>query len=124
MFLIFVTINHSSYSVMSDYLLDSKYVIIDAYLAVYYLGIALIFALLFIRNILDIHKYKKIYSFSNIFIIVTIICMIISTKENYLIKYSSYLIFFAFMFIQFIVIFTLIKKAPPPSKIYIYWLDY
>jgi hypothetical protein len=62
---IFFTIwNHNSYTSMGLYtiplLFPWSFLEIDAYLAIFYLGLINIFAILFTRNFLNIKKYKKI----------------------------------------------------------------
>jgi two-component sensor histidine kinase len=122
LYLFFVTLNHSSYSIMLDYILGEKYSHIDAYLAIYYLSFASIFAFLFIKNILNINRYKVLNIITNIFIILNILLMMFSSINNYLIEYSTHLMFVGFVFVIYLTIFSLIKKHPLAKYIFLAWI--
>ena len=122
LYLFFVTLNHSSYSIMLDYLISSKYTYLDAYFAIYYLSFAVIFAFLFIKTILNINQYKILSAIINILIGSNIILMLLSTTNNYLIEYSTNLLFIGFIFIFYLTVHSLIKKHPLSKYIFIAWL--
>lgn len=122
LYLFFITVNHSSYTIMLDYILGEKYTHIDAYLAIYYISFATIFAFLFIKNILNINRYKILNIITNILIILNILLMMFSSINNYLIEYSTHLMFVGFVFIIYLTIFSLIKKHPLAKYIFLAWI--
>ena len=122
LFLFFIMINHSSYSVMLDYIISSPTLTkLEAYLAVYYLGIATILGLLFIQNILDINRFKILKYITYTLIFINIILMLLSTNNNYLIESATNLIFVVMIYIYFLSIYSLIKKHPLSKYIFAAW---
>lgn len=121
LFLFFIALNHSSYSIMLDYIITEKYTHVDAFLSIYYLSFSTIFALLFISSILNIKNYKSLMRITYILLISIILLMIVSTKENYLIELSTYLMFISILYVYYLTIYSLIKKHPVSKYIFIAW---
>lgn len=121
LYFFFITFNHASYSSMSTYFTPNEYAHIEAYLATYYIGFSNIFALLFIHNILEIKRYKKLSLTIYSLILINTILMVISLLGFNLIEYASLLIFFSMFILLFTCIYSYIKKHHQAKYILVGW---
>lgn len=123
LFITFITINHASYSIMLGYISsDSNFVTIEAYLALYYLSFAVIFALLFVGSILNIKQFKILNFINKFLILITLVLIIASTRENYLLELSTYFLLFTMFYLLFVTAYAYYKKVSQAKYILLGWL--
>ncbi len=114
----FITYNHLSYTGMNLHLLGLFYTVqelpdiikTDAYLGVYYIGFALIFTLLFVREFMSIKEFAKIDLMLKGQIIIAVLLMVLSCDTFYLLDMLIYAGLFATAFIFCVALFLFIKK--------------
>lgn len=122
LYMFFVTWNHSSYTIMLDYLLGEKYTHIDAFMAVYYLGFIVIFSLLFIKTFLEIKQYKIHNIIINSLIIICIFLMAYSTFQSYIIEYFTHILLLSLLYVFYLCLYSLYKKNPQAKYIIVGWI--
>lgn len=122
LYILFVIINHASYSYMINLILTDNNSNLDGFLNLYYISIATIFALLFIKSFLNIEKQKIHNNIINLLIVIHTIIMLLNTKENYLINIASVLVTISTLFILYISIYSYYKKMPQAKYILIGWI--
>ena len=83
MYLLFTTLEQSSYTAINFYIFSEKFLQIDVFLAIFYICNVSIFAILFLREYLNTKKYKKIDYVFKFFIVVNIIFVLISRPNFY-----------------------------------------
>lgn len=126
-FYIFFTIwNHASFSGMIDYLYNisphySYITSIDAFLAIFYISLTSIFALLFTRNFLNIKNYKKIDFIFKSFIVINIILLIFSFSKYYPIDIITIILFLSIAFMIVVSYYLLIQKEPNARFFIVGW---
>jgi two-component sensor histidine kinase len=114
----FITYNHISYTGMNMHLFGLFYtaqelldiIKTDAYLGVYYIGFALIFTLLFVREFMSIKEFAKIDLMLKIQIAIAVLLMLLSCDAFYLLDMLIYAGLFATAFIFCVALFLFIKK--------------
>lgn len=122
LFIAFTTINYGSYSAMLHYIIqDQNLLNIDAYLGVYYISIANLFALLFIDKILHIEQFKLLHKINMILIAGSIILMIISIKIENLFEFSLYYLLVCMFYILLLTLFSWYKKVVVAKYILAGW---
>ncbi len=120
---LFLTIwNHTSYTGMGLYtmpfLFSWNFVEIDAYLAIFYLGLTNIFAILFTRNFLNIKKYKKIDFVFKILLLINISVLVLVSPEFYPISFVANLLM-ATLFVLILSSYYLFYKKEENAKYFI-----
>jgi two-component sensor histidine kinase len=118
----FVVLNHASYSLMINLLLGKEYAYWDSFQNIYYITMATIMGLLFIREFLDLHKNKFFNGITNILILILTSIMIINSKENYLINIASLFVTISVLYILYLSIYSYIKKTPEAEYILVGWI--
>lgn len=83
LYVFFTCWNHLSYSAIGLYIIPLSFVEIDAYLAIFYMGLVMIFSLLFTRTFLNTKKYKNIDLIVKIFLITNLLILLITTPSFY-----------------------------------------
>lgn len=120
-YIFFITWNHISYSSMSNYFITSKYLEIEAFAAIYYISIANIFSILFIKSILETKQYKVIDNILNSFIVLNIFLIFYSFIDITTIEYISLIIFIAMLFLLFVCFYSFFKNNKQSKYILIGW---
>ncbi len=116
------TINYCSYSAMISYFTQNQMLLdIDAYLGLYYLSIANVFALLFIDKILNIDRFKYLHKINLILIVGSVLLMIVSIKIDSLFEVSMFYLLLCMLYIFCLIVFALYKKTAVAKYILIGW---
>ncbi len=129
LYIFFITLNHASYSCMLDYLLNAKFdyllnedlIYIDAFLAIYYIGFINIFSLLFVRSFLEVHRYKWNDYILKTSIALNVLLMLMSSQNEYLIRYVSFFVGVSMFYIFCLCIFSYYHKNPQAKYILLGW---
>jgi two-component sensor histidine kinase len=118
----FAILNHASYSLMINLVLGREYAYLDSFKNVYYISIATIMSLLFIRDFLNLQKNKVFNNISYIFIFILTLIMILNSKENYLMNVTSIVVSICVLYILYLSIYSYIKKTPEAQYILLGWI--
>ncbi|MDD2651483.1 MAG: 7TM diverse intracellular signaling domain-containing protein [Sulfurimonas sp.] len=114
----FITYNHLSYTGMNLHLFGLFFPLkefadinrIDAYFGIYYIGFAIIFTLLFVREFMSISAFVKIDWMIKGQMAVAVVLMALSSGSFYLLEQLIYMGLFATAFILCTAIYLFIKK--------------
>ena len=82
-YLLFVIMEHTSYTAINFYVFSKDFLEADIYLAIFYISCTSIFAILFVRKYLNTYKYKKLDFVFKSFIALNIIFILLSNPEFY-----------------------------------------
>lgn len=122
-FISITTINYASYSAMLYYIIQDQTLLnIDAYLGLYYLSIANIFALLFIDKILHIERYKYLHKINLGLIYGSILLMVVSIIKEDLFELSMYYLLICMFYILLLILFAFYKKTSSAKYILAGWI--
>ncbi|MCV6609014.1 MAG: ATP-binding protein [Campylobacterales bacterium] len=117
-----ILLHHLSFSGMSIYLIDEEYFYKYTTFTVYYVFFANIFVLLFMRDILELSKYKIINHIVNSFVLINGILLIVFYDTLIVNTIAPISIVIVSLLILSLILFS-IKKAHPVSKqILLGWL--
>ncbi len=121
LYLCFTIWYHLSYTSMMLYFVSLSYYEMDAFLAIFYLGLISIFALLFTREFLNIKRYKKIDIVFKLFIGLSIISLIFTTPEFYPLDLVVVLLFLSFLYMIAITWYLFYKGEQNAKFIVVGW---
>jgi len=93
LYMFFMVLNHASYTLMLDYLIDEKYIRYEAFFAIYYIGLTDIFILLFIRSFLNIRHRIHLFLI-NAAIVINLLLMLFNAPISYIANFTLILLFF------------------------------
>ncbi|MBU1993571.1 hypothetical protein KKC15_02540 [bacterium] len=82
-YLTFAVLNHLSYTTFSLYIYPYSFLKLDSYLAILYLSFISIFSLLFVREFLNIKRYKKIDYVLKLFFAISVVFILFTSPEFY-----------------------------------------
>lgn len=122
LYITFITINHASYSGILPLILGNEYYHLDINMNLYYISLATIFALLFIKSFLELSKQKGLNLISNILIFSIIVILLLSSAENYLMDILSLFVTITTLFILYITIYSYYNNSSQIKYILIGWL--
>ena len=123
LFITVTTINYCSYSAMISYLTQNQILLdIDAYLGLYYISIANIFALLFIDKILNIYHFTYLHKINKGLVLGAILLMIASIKIDSLFELSMIYLLVCMLYILYLIIFAFYNKIISAKYILVGWL--
>lgn len=110
MYMAFTTWNHVSYSALGLYILPFSFIELDVYLVIFYLAMSSIFSFLFIREFLNLKKFKKIDFSIKIIIAINILFILTMATDYYPLSQIVSLMIFSLIYLLFILFFLLYKK--------------
>ena len=118
---LFVIWNHTSYSGMNLYIIPLKYVAVDAYLIIFYLSSLTLFAILFTRKLLEIHKYKKIDFIMKILMVISIGFVLFTSEDFYPLEIVVAVLLLSLTLMVLISFYLLYKKVSNAKYIVVGW---
>jgi len=121
LFIFFVTLNYASYSNLSSIVLG-EYFKIDNFTNIYYIGLAVIFALLFIIRLLEVNRNKIHLRISYILIFVNFLFLVFNSKDPYLIEELTFATSIASLFVFYLCIYSFIKGISQAKYILVGWI--
>jgi len=123
LYMMFATLYYASYSIMLDYILPQNFTTdkADILMDFYPLAFANIFALLFVKEFLNIKQHKRYNIIANIVLLLNIIHILIYINESYMVEYSVYTLLLTFIFILYMSAYAFYKKNPQAKYILIGW---
>lgn len=122
LFITFTTINYLSYSGMLYYIVQNQTLLnIDAFLGIYYISIANLFAILFIDKILHVERFKLLHQINLALVGGSILLMLLSLKIENLFECSMYYLLVCMLYILSLIVFALYKKIVPAKYILVGW---
>lgn len=117
-FILSIFIHHLHIRGMIAYFLPSspEIIIMQAYMPIYNLSLAVIAIFLFARNFLNLHRYKKIYFVLKLFVLIVILICIFHSKENYILNYLTPVALLFALYMEFIGFYLFIKAKEKYAK--------
>ncbi len=121
LYLFFIVLEQLSYTTLNKYIYPKSLFDIETYFAIYYIAFIFIFSILFIREFLDVAKYKIIDTVLKIFLLFNIIFIIISSPNFYPIDVLVSVGMFFFLYILFISFYLLYKGNENAKYMVVGW---
>ena len=121
-YILFMTLNHSSYTLMFNLLLGKEYAHLDDFLNLYFINISTIFALLFIKEFLNISQNKILTNITYVLIFILTLIMLVNTKEYYLINIAGAFVAISILFSLYLSIYAYVKKTAEAKYILLGWI--
>lgn len=95
---------------------NSEIITMQAYIPIYNLAIVLTAMSLFVKEFLNLHKYRVFNGILKGFIVLVIVILVFHSKENYILNYMTSLSLFFVLYLEYIGIYLFLKKKEKYAK--------